>query len=92
MRCLLSPVLVAIAIVVAALPTHSQAPESQNDPTPHLTERTTLVVVPALVRDKAGKLVFAPLRPTIFYSRMMAFPKSFSWSRTQRSSPWRSWS
>ena len=59
MRCLLSPVLVAIAIVVAALPTHSQAPESQNDPTPHLTERTTLVVVPALVRDKAGKLVFA---------------------------------
>ncbi|WP_348262107.1 VWA domain-containing protein [Telmatobacter sp. DSM 110680] len=52
-------ILVAIALGTYGLPTLAQAPDTRtNAATPNLSTQTSLVVVPVLVRDKTGKLVF----------------------------------
>ena len=48
--------MIATTLVQTAV---SQLTNAQISPAPGLSRQTTLVVVPALVRDKAGKLVFA---------------------------------
>jgi VWFA-related protein len=58
-----SPTLVSLAILLAALvncPTQgaAQTPPAPTSPITTLTTRSTLVLVPALVRDKSGELVF----------------------------------
>jgi VWFA-related protein len=53
------PMLIAIAFGVQVQLVYSQASDSQRASTPQLSTQTSLVVVPALVRDKAGKLIFA---------------------------------
>jgi VWFA-related protein len=54
MKCNPAPALACFVLAVSVPPAHTQSPAPQ---TP-LTSRSTLVLVPALVRDKAGKLIF----------------------------------
>ena len=57
---LTSITLITLAAIPAALQpqTKAQTPTPQTPPTPPLTVRTTLVLVPALVRTKTGELIY----------------------------------
>jgi VWFA-related protein len=50
--------LTCIAFAARAPLTRAQTPATSTTPTPTLSTSTTLVVVPALVRDKSGQLIF----------------------------------
>jgi VWFA-related protein len=50
--------LILATIATQVRPATCQPKSEQTSPAPQLSRQTTLVVVPALVRDKAGKLVF----------------------------------
>ncbi len=58
MRILRLPLALATIATTLVSPAASQPANAQISPAPSLSRQTTLVVVPALVRDKAGKLVF----------------------------------
>src|SRR5579859_2322541 len=58
MRILLWSLVLAMIATTLSHPAVSQSANAQTSPGPSLSRQTTLVVVPALVRDKAGKLVF----------------------------------
>ncbi len=59
MRCGIALTLACVAGILPATPTRAQTPEPPASDTKTLSARSTLVLVPALVRDKSGKLVFS---------------------------------
>ena len=47
-----------VALALACLPAAFAQTQTPAEPTPTISTRSTLVLVPALVRDKSGELVF----------------------------------
>lgn len=58
MRCLATFTLACSALAVSGQRVQAQSPPPQTPPTPLLGASSTLVLVPALVRNKSGELIF----------------------------------